>query len=233
MNNPLKTFKMLRGFYLLSRNPNRLEQVFEIADGGEDPRILREVADHVSKEPQGKRAMEKMPRIGELDLKELATLPKGTLGHEYAQFMLSNGLDPASIPVPDLAPDRDVRYVKAHLRETHDIWHVVTGFGPDVAGEIGLQAFYMAQLPSRLSAILIAMAFIHIATVNIGAREAIMTEVIRGYQIGKRAKQFFGVEWKTMWSMPLDEVRAKLDVEPNLRSATLPETQKYEYRPAA
>jgi ubiquinone biosynthesis protein Coq4 len=233
MNNPLKTFRMLRGFYLLSRDPNRLEQVFEIADSGEDMRILREVADHVSKEPQGKRAMAEMPRIGDIDLKELVKLPEGTLGRAYADFMLSNGLDPASIPIPDIASDRDLRYVKAHLRETHDIWHVVTGFGPDVAGEIGLQAFYLAQLPSRLSSILVAMSFIHIATVNIGARDAIMTEVIRGWNIGKRAKQFFGVRWNEMWSMKLEDVRAMLDVEPNLRAAVLPETQKYEYRPAA
>jgi ubiquinone biosynthesis protein Coq4 len=33
--------------------------------------------------------------------------------------------------------------------ETHDIWHVVTGFHTDVAGELGLQAFYLAQFPGR------------------------------------------------------------------------------------
>jgi ubiquinone biosynthesis protein Coq4 len=169
-----------------------------------------------------------MPRIGSLALSELRKNPEGSLGREFALHMERNGLDPAAIPVPEIGRN-ELRYVKAHLRETHDVWHVVTGMGTDVAGEIGLQAFYLAQLPSRLSAMLLAMGFLHVASVNPEARDAIMSEVMRGWAIGKRAKTFFGVDWKAMWAMPLTEVRSLLQVDTEQRSVELPSQQRYAF----
>ena len=228
--NPIKMLRMLKGFWVLSQDPNRLDQVFEIADTGENEDVLQEVATWVAQDPDAARSLREMPRIGSLSLSELEKNPEGSLGREFALHMRRNGLDPAAIPVPSIGDNR-LRYVKAHLRETHDVWHVVTGMGTDVAGEIGLQAFYLAQLPSRLSAMLIAMGFLHLATVNPPARDAMMTEVMRGWSLGKRAKMFFGVDWKAYWSRPLEEVRQILRVDPLMRNVTLPEQQRYTFEP--
>lgn len=230
--NPITTLRVLRSFWLLSQDPNRLEQVFAIADRGENPAILREIAAFVSKDPQGARALRECPRVGELDLQKLKTLPEGTLGREFADHMIANGLDPKAIPVPEIEPG-ELRYIKAHLRETHDVWHVVTGFHTDVAGEIGLQAFYLAQLPSRLSAILISMAFLHLATKNIGPRDVLMGEIMRGWALGKRAKMFFGFDWAKHWSTPLADVRRMLDVDTGIHEVPLPDSQTYVYGAAA
>ncbi len=229
--NPIKTVRILTSFWRLSQDPNRLGEVFSIADSGSSLKIMEEVAAYVSRDPQGKRAFETNVRVGRVDLPALRALPEGTLGRAFADHLIENNLDPASIPVPSY-PAGDVRYVKTHLRETHDIWHIATGFNTDVAGEIGLQAFYLAQLPSRLSAVLISMAFLHLATKNIGARDAIMTEVMRGWALGKRAKPFFGFAWAEHWETPLAEVRKMLGVEP-VREASIPETQTYVFRSAA
>ena len=229
--NPIKTVRILTSFWRLSQDPNRLDEVFAIGDSGSNLAIMEEVKAFVCRDPQGKRAFETGVRVGTIDLAALRTLPAGTLGRVFADHLIDNNLDPASIPVPSF-PAGDVRYVKTHLRETHDIWHVATGFNTDVAGEIGLQAFYLAQLPSRLSAVLISMAFLHLATKNIGARDAIMTEVMRGWALGKRAKPFFGFAWAEHWATPLAEVRRLLGVE-LVREAALPETQTYVFHSAA
>lgn len=228
MKNPIKTLRILKGFWTLSRDPNRLDQVFEIADRGESTEVLQEVASWVARDPDGARSLREMPRIGSLCLLELRKYPEGSLGREFALHMERNGLDPAGIPVPAIGDNR-LRYVKAHLRETHDVWHVVTGMGTDVAGEIGLQAFYLAQLPSRLSAMLMAMGFLHVASVNPSARDAMMSEVLRGWALGKRAKLFFGVDWKAHWARPLGEVRAMLGVDTEMREFAIPERQKYAF----
>ena len=230
--NLVKTLRMFHSFWQLSQDPNKLERVFAIADAGENPKIFEEVAAHVRSHPRGARALEEGPRVGEMDLEKLAKLPEGTLGRVFADHMIGNGLDPKAIPVPEF-PAGDLRYIKAHLRETHDIWHVVTGFDTDVAGEIGLQAFYLAQLPSRLSAVLIAMAFVHLATKNIGASDVMMNEVMRGWTIGKRADLFFGFEWAKHWATPLHEVRRMLNVDPSPREAALTPKQSYVFRDAA
>ena len=176
---------MLRSFWRLSQDPNRLGEVFAIADRGSKPEILAETARFVARDPQGARTLGEGLRLGPVDLVALKKLPEGTLGRVFADHMIENGLDPRAIPVPTYPPG-DFRYVKTHLREIHDIWHVVTGFDTDVAGEIGLQAFYLAQLPSRLSAVLIAMAFVHMATKNIEARDPIMNAVLRGWASASR-----------------------------------------------
>jgi ubiquinone biosynthesis protein COQ4 len=228
MKNPLNTLRMLKGFYLLSQNPNRLEQVFEIADSGESAQVLQEVADHVSKDPQGKRAMEEMPRVGSLDLTDLVKLAPGTLGREFADHMLRNKLDPGAIPVPDIAKDRDLRYVKAHLRETHDIWHVVTGFSTSLADELGLQAFYLAQLPGRLPSAILAAAFLNTLVYNFDERDVRMRAIVRGWLLGKRSRLLFGVRWDDYLERPLVEVQRKLGIAVAAVDAILPADEAVE-----
>jgi ubiquinone biosynthesis protein Coq4 len=227
-----RTLRAMNGFWQLSQDPSKLERVFEIADSSETTKIHEEVAAHVRRHPRGARALRECPRIGTIDLGELAKLPEGTLGRVFADHMIANGLDPKAIPVPYVAPG-DVRYVKAHLRETHDVWHVVTGFDTDVAGEIGLQAFYLAQLPSRLSAVLIAMAFVHLATKNIDVRETLMNEIMRGWAIGKRAEPFFGFEWAKHWTTPIADVRRMLGVDVDVSDVPLVPAQRYVFDAAA
>ena len=125
--------------------------------------------------------------------------------------MLRAGLDPSALPT--LEANDDSGYLRAHLYETHDIWHAVTGFHTDVAGELGLQAFYLAQIPSRLSSAILAGGFINTVAYAFPDRDARMRQIVRGWVLGKRAKNFFGVDWASLWATPLDEVRALLGVE--------------------
>ena len=138
---------------------SRLDEVFNLGDGlvePEDPsRDGRARARARRPAPRRCAIVRTCISISKL----LRALPTGTLGREYALMMDRNGLDPASIPtMPD---DDEGKYVRAHLYETHDLWHVVTGFGTDVAGELGLQAFYQAQLPGKLPSAILAAGFVN------------------------------------------------------------------------
>ncbi len=50
----------------------------------------------------------------------------------------------------------DAVYGELRLSQTHDLWHVVTGFDTTVVGEIGLQAFHLTQFPYPLASALTA-----------------------------------------------------------------------------
>src|SRR5262249_22453881 len=161
------------------------------------------------RDPEGARALEERPRI-HIDMAELAALPPGTLGRTFHDHMVTNNLDPAGLP---RRPATDpVAYVSAHLFETHDVWHVVTRFDTDVAGELGLQAFYMAQLPSRLPPLLLATSFLNAVFYDLDAVGARMAEIVRGWELGRAARPLFGVRWSEMWDRPLVEVRAALGI---------------------
>lgn len=103
-------------------------------------------------------------------------------------------------------------WVRAHLFETHDLWHVATGFDTDVAGEVGLQAFYLAQFPTRLATMLIAIVFINTLIYGFEDRAARMDSIVRGWTLGRTAGSLIGVRWNDLWEVPLDDVRAQLGV---------------------
>jgi ubiquinone biosynthesis protein Coq4 len=211
-----KRIRKVRGLVAmvrLVRDPNRLDEVFEIIDSLSSDEILDHMIEEFRKDPRGARALVERPRVGRLDLTELRALPRGTLGREYAEHMIANGLDPSAIPT---LPSHDARsFVKAHLYESHDVWHVVTGFQTDVPGELGLQAFGLAQFPSRLAAILIAGGLLHAVISKFDERDARMREIVRGWRMGRRAQKLFGVRWGELWAKPLGEIRHDLDVDPD------------------
>ncbi len=217
MPSPLQYAKALRSFVRLVRDPTRLEEVFVLAESVETEEAAARVAEVFQKDPRSARVLRERPRLGEVDLSRLAKLPEGTLGRVFADAMIRMNLDPKDILVPEVV-ESDFDYVRAHLRETHDVWHPVTGLETDVAGELGLQAFYLAQFQAPLSALLLMVGFANTLFYGMEDRDRRMREIARGWLIGKRAEPFFGVRWSEMWEMPLDEVRRTLRVDPDLAS---------------
>ena len=75
--------------------------------------------------------------------------------------MKARGFDPhfyKKVPVVD-----DISYMKMLWRTTHDNYHVVTGFETNVVGELGLQAFVLAQTPTPISIMLVSFGMVSIS----------------------------------------------------------------------
>ncbi len=146
-----------------------------------------------------------------IDIPTLAALPEGTLGRAYADFLIANHLTPDVFdgPPPGV-PDPRTAYAIQRLRQTHDLWHVVTGHNTDFAGEIRLQAFTYAQLGAPASGILAAVGSIR------GTRyhATLATEVLAAYRAGKRAKRLATYRWEDNWTTPISVVRAQLGITP-------------------
>jgi ubiquinone biosynthesis protein COQ4 len=205
--------RTLVSFVDLVRHPDHLDRVFEIADGmvAQRTEVLGAMADHFRRDPRGEAALRDRPRL-RFDLAALDRLAEGTTGRAFADHMRRNGLDPADIPTLTVSDELD--FVRAHLYETHDVWHAITGFDTDVAGELGLQAFYAAQGPGGLPWMLLAMGFLNTALYAMQDRDRRFDAIARGWEMGKRARPLFGVRWDELWTTPIDEVRRTLGVEP-------------------
>jgi ubiquinone biosynthesis protein COQ4 len=210
MRNPLVLAKLLYKSVVLVKYPTRLEEVIQLADDISDDTVMDQFMDQIRKDATGARSLVEHPRV-KIVRTELRQLPKGTLGREYIDFMDGNGLNPDDLPTRPASTPAD--FVRAHLFETHDLWHVVTGFKTDLAGELGLQAFYLAQLPARLSPLLLAIGMANTLIYGFDDKDARMDAIAHGWRMGKRAKQLFGQDWNQMWATPLAEVRARLGVQ--------------------
>jgi ubiquinone biosynthesis protein Coq4 len=210
MTSPLVQLRIARAFLLLARDPNRLDEVIGMADQlGASP-ALDAIVRHLESLPGGAAVLAERPRV-DLDLPRLRALPDGTFGREAARFLDARGLDPADLPRRPATSARE--WLQAHLYETHDLWHVVTGFDTDVAGELGLQAFYRAQFPARLASLILAIGVVNTALYARAEATVRADAVARGWQLGRSAKPFLGVRWADLWELPLAELRVSLGID--------------------
>jgi ubiquinone biosynthesis protein COQ4 len=151
-----------------------------------------------------------------VDLERLGRLPEGTLGRAYADFLRSRGLTPEVFDdAPREVADPRAVYVIQRLRQTHDLWHVVTGLETDAAGEIALQAFTFAQIRAPSSLILALAGTLQ----RVRQRPALRREVAAAFRAGRRAEKLALFPWEDHWETPLAEVRAMLGVRPPARAA--------------
>jgi ubiquinone biosynthesis protein COQ4 len=204
--------KLLVHTVKLIANPSRLENAIAVADLlTKNPRTLKDIVEALRATPHGERTLRDRPRVTPFDLEALRRLPPGTLGRDLVEHAARAGIDVSALPVR-VATD-DASYVDAHLYETHDIWHVVTGMDTSVAGELGLLAFYLAQLPSRLGIVLIASGLLQTWLSAFGERDVRMREIVRGWLLGRRASSLLGVDWAKSWNVPVVELRARYGID--------------------
>jgi ubiquinone biosynthesis protein COQ4 len=128
-----------------------------------------------------------------------------------------------------LGPEGEV--LGERLRDMHDLWHVVTGYGRDLLGEASLLAFSYAQTRNRGVGLIVAVGLYKLW--RGGAREA--AELVRGgYRRGRRAALLPAADWEALLARPLDEVRRELRVGPvptytPLRSGGAPQVPQPSY----
>jgi ubiquinone biosynthesis protein Coq4 len=216
---PLATIRLVWSAVRLVRDPSRLEEIFKIADTVESPEVARELETEFRKTPEYAKALAERPRVGSIDVGELLKLPEGTLGRTYAEFMRQNNLDPEDIEINKVNSDFD--YIRAHFRETHDLWHVVTGFRTDVASELGLQAFSLAHFNAPLSVMLLGLGMINMMLFEMNDREARMAAIARGWILGKRSRPLFGYRWRENFHRPLVDVQRELGIDAALVDRTV------------
>ena len=92
------------------------------------------------------------------------------------------------------------------MRQTHDMWHVVTGYATDPLGEALLQAFTYGQLQPP-SSLLIALAG---TMKGFSKRRSLPQEMLAAYRAGRNAGKLSTFPWEDYLDTPLSTVRARL-----------------------
>lgn len=191
-------------------------KIGQLSQASNDDDSIQLVIDFLSSYPQGKNALKKQPLLGNIDLAELHQLPENTVGYAYADHMLRNGFTPP--PAQEITQD-NFSFIHAHLFETHDIWHVVTGCPTTKAGEIKLEAFCAAQIyPARFWLAMLAKNLLKTALEDIELCSDHLDALTQGWLLGKQAEPLFGLEWNTLWKTPLDQLRIQLNLNPRMQS---------------
>jgi ubiquinone biosynthesis protein Coq4 len=208
---PLKLARAVRAVVRITMDPTRLDEVFVLADTAEESPQLAVILERFRSHPVFSAAFVERPRLGRVDLDALGRLPPGTFGRAYADFMRAHDLSPEDLVLVEGQTDLD--FLRNHLRETHDLWHVVTGFETDVAGELGLQAFYLAQIHGPFPVMLLAVGMLNALLRELDDAPRRVEAIARGWLLGKRAAPLFGQRWAARWEEPLEDLRRELRID--------------------
>jgi ubiquinone biosynthesis protein COQ4 len=169
-----------------------------------------EVAGHLRQDPRTAPAMQARRPFGPIRLESLQALPEATLGRVFADHCRQRGIDPNLVRVP---PTDEIGWMLNHVYQTHDIWHVVTGWGNDLPGEVGLGAFYAAQLGNpAFFGYMLALVLLNVV-VRRGHLGQVFEAFAAGYRAGQRTRPLFGVDWDGLWGVPIEELRSRFEVD--------------------
>lgn len=147
-------------------------------------------------------------------LTELLQLPPDTLGYQYARMLTDNGITAEALEADHpIVSDDD--YLIDRLRTTHDLTHIVTGFGIDAPGELGLQAFNLSQNRSPLAVLLIASALMQ--TLKEGEDpKPVLRAVARGVELADRCDLLIAQRWEEGWNRSVADWRQQLGLPTEL-----------------
>jgi ubiquinone biosynthesis protein COQ4 len=200
----------LNAFITLSRSPADFTAIYDL-DAVLRQTPLADLSVAYLKTQPGMAEMIRDRYLGPVpDLDKLIGLPTESLGYQYASHLLASGFDPVfyrQISVKD-----DITYITLRRSQTHDIHHMVTGFGTDLPSELGLQAFELAQMRSPLAIALLSSGIVYTLSCP-SDLEHTMNLIHQGWQMGLKAKPLMAQRWEDHWEKSIPELREALNVE--------------------
>ena len=175
------------------------------------------VLERMRRDPNGQRILKEQTPLpqGILNPDQFASLPTDSLGYRYYRHCRDNDLDPQFISsesekvASEFPATEDHRFIYNRYRDSHDFWHVLTGYGTDMAGEAGIIAWTYAQ--TRNKGYLLIFLLNALMCTRRGRPDVFKT-CWQGFLQGRRDRFMLAVDWNQHMDRPLDEVRRELGV---------------------
>ena len=212
---PLRAWRAIRR---LLANPEETEHVFEIIEALAGNTLERNF-NRLQSTPSGRHLFERRDSILEVlrNREALRALPEGSLGRHYTAYMDREGLSADGlVEASDIEERTEAReelaWMGLRLRDSHDLWHVVSGYGRDELGELSLLAFTYAQTRNPGIGAIILFGALKMSR-EIGFSR-VGRAVREGWRRGRAASWLPGQDWQALLTLPLESVRSALNVEP-------------------
>ncbi|HJN33991.1 MAG TPA: Coq4 family protein [Prochlorococcus sp.] len=209
----LQNIKLVAGLANFLKDPG-LDSVFAVAGSLQDSPLAEKMESHLMANARFQAMVDEGWRPKPIDLNDLQKLPQGSLGRSYADQLLSQGIDPDALidPTPVTSSKE---FIVHRLKETHDIVHVLTGFGIDGVSELGLQGFNLAQNRSPLAVMLIFGGMLN-ALQDDEPLGPLLQALSQGFQMGLDADLVIAHKLEEDWERPLVQWREELRLpDPN------------------
>lgn len=211
----LRSLRSLGLLGQIGRSGGDLNSIADLIDNFSGSEPMARCLERCKALPGGAALLREAPPPLALDLDAMAALPDGSLGHVVARSLQRLGYDPdfaRSRPV-----DSEERWLTQRIATSHDIHHVVSGFGTCQEGEGGVLAITAVQIGFPAFVVLNTAA--SFASFRFRAeRYPVVSEAIaRGGAIGLGCAPFCVQRWEEGWERPLAEWRRDLGLSDPVR----------------
>ena len=212
---PLDPKRALKAMVALTKNPDDTSQVFTIIESlsGRAPQVmLRNFRDDAN----GRRLLAERPNIVKIlsDRQALRAMPAGSLAHAYLAFVESEGIDADGLVAASEAGETGVRekgsdldYIASRMRDTHDLWHTVTGYKGDLIGETSLLGFSYSQTHNPGIGMIVLTGMLRIRQLDA------VGQIARGVRRGQKSRWLPALDWESLLPLPIETVRSLLGID--------------------
>ena len=225
---PVEWRRAARALRDLLADSSRTDLAFEVTyalGGSSGERLFQRFLTH----PEGLPLLAERPTLlaALSDRAALAAMPEGSLGRAYLDFLRTGDLSAEGLVEASETAERprdvgaDRQWFFDRLRENHDLWHVLTGYGRDEAGEAANLAFTFGQTRDT------GVAFMVLAAAWVGGmRPEVSPDGVRrgwfhwqrylsqAWRRGRRAAFLPAARFEELLPRPLADVRRTLGIEP-------------------
>lgn len=211
--------KAWRHFRKLVANKEDTEQVFHITEALKG-RKTHEQAWAFIRSAEGQRFLAEETNIPGMldDHARWADCGPNTVAAHYIAFMKREGLSAAGLVAESekfMPPEKQLgdltEWYFKRLRDTHDLFHILTGYGRDALGEASLLGFTYQQ-NHNLGIGFIAYAAAHQIRKQTRTRAPVFASINEGRRLGRSAAKLAHMDVEAVMRMDIAEARALIGV---------------------
>lgn len=215
----MRPLKAWGHFRKLVANKEDTEQVFHITEALKTRRTHEQAWAFIAS-PEGQRFLAEETDIPGMldDHARWADCGANTVAAHYIAFMRREGLSAAGLVAESekfLPPEKQfgdlTEWYFKRLRDTHDLFHILAGYGRDALGEASLLGFSYEQNHNR-GIWFIAYAAAHQIKKQTRSRAPIYASINEGRRLGKAAKKLAHMDVEAVMRMDIGEARAMLNI---------------------
>ncbi len=206
----LQALGQARHLIAVGRSQGDLGRIADLVDSFLDTPQMEACIARFRALPGGAAMMDERYPPLQPDLERLEALPEGSLGHTYAALIRRFNYDPEFFRPRPI--DTEGRWLTQRIATTHDIHHVVSGFGTTPVGENGVLAITATQIGFPAYVSLTHAAQIAGFRFRLDGYESLSRSISHGTTIGFTAHPFATVRWEEGWELPVAAWRQRLGV---------------------
>lgn len=214
-----RPLKVLHHFGKLVEDKEDTEQVFHIIEATKGRKSHAQARAFVTS-PEGRRMMAEGVDIPAMldDHARWADCGPDSVAAHYIAFMKREGLSAAGLVAeshkwapPENLPQDQTQWYFDRLRDTHDLFHVLTGYGRDALGEASLLGFSYEQNHNK-GILFIAYAGARQIKKVSGTKAPLFAAIKEGRALGRAAAKIAHQDIAALMREDISAARARLNI---------------------